>query len=117
MRIYISGPMTGMPDHNRAAFDAAAKRLREQGHFVINPIEIAEKFAPIGEVDASFAAMSIPMLPGDAQRATALAKMVMSVDIAAVRSCDAIYMLKGWEHSRGAKKELDEAIAKANLGD
>ena len=33
MRVYISGLMTGLPDCNRAAFDAAAKRLAEQGFF------------------------------------------------------------------------------------
>ena len=35
----------------------------------------------------------------------------MDADLAAVRSCDAIYLLKGWESSRGAKKELAEAMA------
>lgn len=30
---------------------------------------------------------------------------------AAVRSCDAIYLLKGWESSKGSKKELAEALA------
>ena len=35
----------------------------------------------------------------------------MDADLAAVRSCDAIYLLRGWENSRGAKKELAEAIA------
>jgi hypothetical protein len=40
-----------------------------------------------------------------------IAKEIMQADIAAVRSCDAIYLLRGWETSRGAKKELAEAIA------
>lgn len=31
MRIYISGKMTGRPDHNIPAFDAAEKRLTAQG--------------------------------------------------------------------------------------
>lgn len=43
----------------------------------------------------------------DAQKARA----VMDADLAAVRSCDAIYLLRGWETSRGAKKELAEALA------
>ena len=34
----------------------------------------------------------------------------MDADLAAVRSCDAIYLLKGWENSRGAKKEFAEAV-------
>jgi hypothetical protein len=40
----------------------------------------------------------------------ALAESIMSADLAAVRSCDAIYLLRGWESSRGSKKELNEAI-------
>jgi hypothetical protein len=42
---------------------------------------------------------------------TRLARAVMDADLAAVRSCDAIYLLKGWESSRGAKKELAEALS------
>jgi hypothetical protein len=34
----------------------------------------------------------------------------MEADLAAVRSCDAIYLLKGWRSSRGARKELEEAL-------
>lgn len=40
-----------------------------------------------------------------------IAQSLIEADLAAVRSCDAIYLLKGWERSRGAKKELAEAIA------
>lgn len=39
-RIYISGPMTGLPDFNFPAFHDAAARLRERGHEVANPAEI-----------------------------------------------------------------------------
>ncbi len=38
--IYISGPMNGMPDLNKDAFDAAAELLRDQGFRVINPVEL-----------------------------------------------------------------------------
>jgi hypothetical protein len=38
--LFVSGPMTGMPDHNRAAFHAASKRLRNHGYYVINPAEL-----------------------------------------------------------------------------
>lgn len=52
------------------------------------------------------------LLPSKPQSSlmTALAQSVMDADLAAVRSCDAIYLLRGWESSRGAKKELAEAI-------
>ena len=39
-RIYISGPMTGLPEFNFPAFHAAAAKLRERGHAAVNPAEI-----------------------------------------------------------------------------
>lgn len=119
MRIYVSGPMTGVPDHNRPAFDAAAKRLREQGHFVINPVELSEPFGAPEEITEAFIEMyhyentlgvGATFSP-QIERKVRLASSIMSADLAAVRSCDAIYLLKGWETSRGAKRELAEAIA------
>ena len=39
-RIYIAGPMTGLPALNFPAFHAAASALRALGHQVVNPAEI-----------------------------------------------------------------------------
>ena len=123
MRIYCSGAMTGCPDHNRPAFDEAAKSLREQGHFVINPAELSAPFGDATELSASFReyyrllsnygedAFNNRLMCLMAKYRTRVARAVMDADLAAVRSCDAIYMLKGWETSRGAKRELAEAIA------
>ncbi|MCW5236165.1 DUF4406 domain-containing protein [Verminephrobacter eiseniae] len=36
-RIYISGPMSGLPDLNFAAFHAKARRLHALGCEVVNP--------------------------------------------------------------------------------
>ena len=41
--VYISGPMTGLPDYNRAAFDLRAKLIREAGYQVNNPADISRK--------------------------------------------------------------------------
>ena len=56
MRIYISGPMTGKHDFNYPAFNAAAKRLRSEGHFVINPAELSAIF---GTADSPYSAASL----------------------------------------------------------
>lgn len=123
MRIYCSGPMTGIPDHNIPAFNAAAERLRKEGHFVINPAELSAIFGTPVEIAESFGdyyAQRDYMVDGSGikvegigvyTKSSILARAVMSADLAAVRSCDAIYLLRGWETSRGAKKELAEAIA------
>ena len=39
MTIYISGPMTGMPDENRPAFNEVAQALRAAGWDAFNPAE------------------------------------------------------------------------------
>lgn len=38
--LYISGPITGMPDLNFPAFHAAAAALRAAGYTVTNPAEL-----------------------------------------------------------------------------
>lgn len=110
MRIYLSGPMTGLSDLNRPAFDAAEKRLTAQGYFVINPHNLTPIFGTADEIAKSFEELYDPAYFESAVRPS-LAKCIMSADLAAVRSCDAIYLLRGWETSRGAKKELAEALA------
>ena len=110
MRIYLSGPITNMPDLNRPAFDAAEKRLTSYGHFIINPHDLTPIFGTAEEIAKSFEELYDPAYFESAVRPS-LARCVMSADLAAVRSCDAIYLLRGWETSRGAKKELAEALA------
>lgn len=79
-KIYIAGPMSGLPELNFPAFHAAAAALREQGLTVINPAEINPDVGT-DWVDC------------------------MRVDIAQLVTCDGIYLLPGWEKSRGAKLE------------
>ena len=123
MRIYCSGPMTGLPDGNIPAFNAVAEGLRAKGHFVINPAEISALFGTAEELTESFRLyyditldygvdfIENGLAAKDIMDRVSVARSVMDADLAAVRSCDAIYILKGWENSRGAKKELAEAIA------
>ena len=111
--------MTGCPNHNRPAFDAAERRLSEQGHFVINPVNISCTFGTPEQLAEAFAAayakpwQNVGSYEAHARRLR-LAGAVMDAYLAAVRSCDAIYLLRGWKNSRGAKKELAEAL-KYNL--
>lgn len=39
MKLYIAGPMTGLPDNNYPAFHEAARDLRARGYEVANPAE------------------------------------------------------------------------------
>lgn len=79
-RIYISGPMTGLPELNFPAFHSAASRLRALGHEVVNPAELN---------------------PDPAAKWSDC----MRTDIKALMDCDAIAMLPGWQDSKGASLE------------
>lgn len=85
-RIYIAGPMTGLPELNFPAFNAAAAELRKRGAWVENPAEINAA----GDITWE-----------DAMRA----------DIPRLMTCDSLYLLPGWQQSRGAAIEHDLAVA------
>ena len=78
-RVYIAGPMTGTPDLNRDAFDYAAACVRLANMEPVNPHELH---------------------PSDVTW-----QQAMRVDIAALMSCDFLYLLEGWEQSQGARLE------------
>ena len=80
-KTYISGPISGWPDHNRSAFIDAEAQLRAAGHEVFNPIDNG--------------------LPSDSDWSTH-----MRADIKALMECETIYMLRGWHASKGASLEL-----------
>lgn len=89
MRVYIAGPMTGLPEFNFPAFHAAAAAWREAGWEVLNP---AESFD---------GATNLPY------------KEYVAHDIELLRSCDAIAMLPGWdgENARGSVWEREIAAS------
>lgn len=80
IRVYIAGPMTGLPELNFPAFHRAAANLRASGYDVVNPAEINSD-------------------PAKGWHAC------MRSDIAALVTCEAIALLPGFEKSKGAKLE------------
>lgn len=77
VRIYIAGPMTGLPDFNYPAFNECAAALRARGFVVENPADNPEPHCK-----------------------SWLGYMRMALRQLAL--CDAVAMLPGWGHSRGA---------------
>jgi len=90
-RVYIAGPMTGYPNSNIAAFDAARDQLRSEGIEAISPVDISRA---MGVTDFSCA------LTEDEYCKCLLA------DFRALLGADAVYTLPGWPHSRGARSEV-----------
>lgn len=78
--VYISGPMTGLPDLNAYEFSFAEARIKSAGMKPVNPHTLC---------DPSW----------DWQKC-------MRADVKALCDCDAIFLLQGWEKSNGAQLEL-----------
>ncbi len=87
-KIYISGPITGHEDYMQR-FSAATELLREQGYIVYNPAAVNSMMPP----------------ETDYEEYMAIAMTMLSF-------CDAIYMLSGWQESKGANREYGYALAK-----
>ena len=85
MRIYISGPMTGV-DNYEENFERAEKYLISLGYEVINP----------SKVDAALPQMDY--------------FEYLDIDLYLLSKCQAIYMLNGWNNSNGSKEELKMAL-------
>lgn len=80
--LYLSGPMTGVPDLNRPAFNKMAKALRYLGYSVVNPPEL-----DLNEPQRSW--------EGCLRR-----------DIKHLMNCKAIATLPRWNKSKGALLEV-----------
>lgn len=92
-RIYIAGPMTGLPNFNYPAFFAAAGMWRAAGWEPVNPA-------------GSF---------GSDQ--TRPYRDYVRADLALLRTCDAIYLLPGWDGpgARGSVWEYEVATTVLGL--
>jgi hypothetical protein len=96
MKIYLSGPMRGLKDWNREAFDVATRLWQQDGHQVFSPW--ANLRALGYEKDKEVEPTS--------QSGKEHLKHVMMGDIASIYASDAIALLRGWEWSRGCTVEL-----------
>ena len=84
-RIYISGPMTGLPDYNRPAFAVAERQLLDAGYDVFNP---AAQPDVTGWTTADY---------------------LIERDLPMLRRCHGVATLPGWQKSPGARTEIELA--------
>mgnify|MGYP003629619005 CR=1 FL=1 len=90
---YICGPMTGLPSFNFPAFHEADKNLTTLGWKCWNPAKMDIAADGIDR-DGMSGHEEVPNLKEIARR-----------DVDAIFQCEMIYMLRGWENSKGARAE------------
>lgn len=101
MRVYIAGPMTGLPQFNFPAFDALANSLRLAGHDAVSPAELDDP-------EDRAAALASPdgfMHGGHHMNKTWGDFLARDVKLIADGGIEGIVVLDGWERSRGARLE------------
>lgn len=106
MKVYIAGPMSGLPNFNADAFDAAAMLLQGAGYEVFNPAQHDRNIHgqdffdrnPDGDIhEAAKQGFSI--------------RAALEADLTWIcRHATHIAMLPGWENSKGARCEHALAV-------
>lgn len=82
-RVYVAGPMSGIDHYNRTAFEAAARQLNGQGYDAITPFDA--------------------LTTDDWHEG-------MRADIRAMLQCEEVFVLPGWQKSKGASLEIQIAL-------
>lgn len=91
MKIYLAGPMAGMPEDNYPEFNKAAAWLRSKGHMVFNPAELEQTSYDIKNNDQL--------------------RKIMAKEFAFIcLESECIALLPGWENSKGAFAEWALAV-------
>ena len=88
-KVYIAGPISGMPDYNKIAFASMADKLRDAGFDVVNPHDTCRKI--VEEHEGSDKELWVKC---------------MRADIKQLMDCDYITLLPGWEKSKGCRIEI-----------
>ena len=83
MKIYVSGPMSGKPEFNKAAFEEAATVLKQLGHHPVTPFDL-DVVEPVKFHDWT---------------------ENMKRDIKYLPSFDAVLLMDDWDESKGATIE------------
>ncbi len=107
MKIYLAGPMRGIPSFNFPAFDFAAAKLRAEGHTVFSPVERDRGVHGLALEDNATGDESLA-----AQNVGFSLREALGADTAYIcQTATAIALLPGWEKSSGVAAERALAIA------
>lgn len=107
VKLYLAGPMTGIPQFNIPAFDEMARTLRGEGYEVVSPAELD------GPETRAVALASPDGAPGSgsANGETFGDFLGRDVKMMVDDGIDAVVVLPGWDRSKGARIETFVAYA------
>jgi hypothetical protein len=113
MKLYLAGPMSGIPFFNFPLFNEIATRLREAGHQVFNPAE--RDIERHGGVDISAGNVHGDIVKSAADHGFSLDDALADDTNFICKQAEGIVLLPGWEYSNGALAEwfLARALGKA----
>lgn len=107
MKLYLAGPMRGIPQFNFPAFHAAEAALQAQGHEVFSPARADER-----RHGAEFSLASPDGDIAKASEAGFFLRAALGEDLDWIcEHAEGIALLPGWEMSAGAKAEWATAAA------
>jgi hypothetical protein len=98
MKLYVAGPMTGIPEYNYPAFEAAELDLQVAGYEVLNP-------SKSGEAPHVYPQPDLDGLDVEPERW----RWYMRQGLSLLIQCDGIATLPNWWNSRGALLEVNIA--------
>ena len=93
MKIYLAGPMRGIPDYNFPMFDMAASNLRAKGYTVFSPADNDREKGYVGKPEEEI-----------------MRDCIMDDLTYIAREAEAFALLPGWEASKGVAAEVALAI-------
>ena len=96
MRTYISGAISSDMENYKNKFKNAREYLERQGHIAVTPVEVSENLQQRLRREPTYAEY-------------------MRNDLAALFTCEAIYMLSDWKTSPGARLEHRIAVTLAMI--
>lgn len=103
-KVYVAGPMTGIPQFNIPAFDALAAKLRAKGNTVVSPAELDSheiRQELLASPDGQYAFGSTI----GATKMTWADFLARDVKLIADEISE-IVVLPNWQYSRGARLEV-----------
>ena len=100
MKVYVGGPMTGIPQFNYPAFDAAATDLRDRGFTVVSPAELDDPEIRKEALASPDGIMGSGSVNGETWGDFLKRDVKLIAD-----DVDGCAFMEGWERSRGARLE------------